>query len=109
MARADHKDIQKIFRCPLAKKGLCDYAMNPHASPRRARDRKSREVVLLFESKPGWNQFGGPELLTTENHRGEGCNILFVDLHVEFVKAKDLGRLKWADEDSRDPNVSPEN
>jgi len=42
-----------------------------------------------------WNQFGGPELLTTENHNGEGCNILFNDGSVKFVKAEDIGELKW--------------
>lgn len=42
-----------------------------------------------------WNQVGGPELLTTENHKGEGCNVLFNDLHVEFIKMERIGELKW--------------
>jgi prepilin-type processing-associated H-X9-DG protein len=42
-----------------------------------------------------WNQFGGSELLTTDNHKGEGCNVLFNDLHVEFIKTERLGELKW--------------
>ena len=42
-----------------------------------------------------WNQVGGPELLTTENHEGEGCNVAFVSTRAEFVKTKDLGKLKW--------------
>jgi prepilin-type processing-associated H-X9-DG protein len=42
-----------------------------------------------------WNQLGGPEILTTENHKGKGCNILFVDGRVEFVKTKNLSKLKW--------------
>jgi len=42
-------------------------------------------MVAVFETEGGWNQFGGPELLAPENHGGEGCNILFSDLHVEFV------------------------
>jgi prepilin-type processing-associated H-X9-DG protein len=42
-----------------------------------------------------WNQLGGPEILTTENHKGKGCNILFVDGRVEFVKTQNLGNLKW--------------
>jgi prepilin-type processing-associated H-X9-DG protein len=52
-------------------------------------------VVLLFETHPGWNQVGGSEILTTENHRGDGCNVLFVDSHVEFVKTQALSRLRW--------------
>ena len=42
-----------------------------------------------------WNQVGGPEILTIENHQGDGCNIVFNDLHVEFVMADGLDELKW--------------
>jgi hypothetical protein len=73
--------------------------MNPNAGPRG-----SSEVVLLFESKPGWNQNGGPELLSC-NHRQEGCNVLFADMHVEFVKAENFHRLQWRYADAADANV----
>ena len=42
-----------------------------------------------------WNQVGGPEDLTIDNHEGRGCNVLFGDGHVEFVKAEDIGKLRW--------------
>jgi prepilin-type processing-associated H-X9-DG protein len=42
-----------------------------------------------------WNQLGGPEILTTENHKGKGCNVLFADGSVKFVKTQNLGNLKW--------------
>jgi prepilin-type processing-associated H-X9-DG protein len=42
-----------------------------------------------------WNQVGGPEILTTEYHKGIGCNVLFADGHAEFVKTKDLDALRW--------------
>jgi hypothetical protein len=42
-----------------------------------------------------WNQSGGAELLTTENHKGEGCNILFNDRSVKFVRADQLSELRW--------------
>jgi len=51
---------------------------------------KSRKVYKLR-----WNQFGGPEILTIENHNGQGCFILFNDGRVEFVKPERLGELKW--------------
>ena len=53
------------------------------------------DMVLLFETHPGWNQAGGPEILSTDNHQGLGCNVLFIDNHVEFVKTEDLDKLKW--------------
>ncbi len=56
---------------------------------------KLSKVVLLFESRPGWNQFGGPELLTFDNHGGRGCNILFSDGKIRFIKPEDAVNLRW--------------
>ena len=53
------------------------------------------DLVLLFESPKGWNQHGSKELLTTEYSDGEGANVGFVDLYVEFVKFEDIPNLKW--------------
>ncbi len=78
------------FRCPNDKTGPCSYALNPNCKSNSPSD-----VVLLFESRGGWNQSGGPELLNTDNHEGKGCNILFYDGHVECIDAKDLKNLKW--------------
>lgn len=96
---SDDHGVRSLLRCPKAKVGPCNYSMNPNAGPRQARD-----VVLLFESEPGWNQSGGAELLTTENHQGKGCSVLFTDLHVEFVKTEDLSKLKWTYADAADAN-----
>ena len=81
---------EEFFRCPWDKEGRCDYAMNPQAESNSPAD-----IVLLFESIGGWNQFGGPELLNTENHNGEGCSVLFNDFHIEFVESEELEKLKW--------------
>jgi len=87
---ADNRVIEKCFICPANKKGRCHYAMNPNLSPR-----SQPGLVLLFETKDGWNQIGGPEILTTENHHGKGCNVLFNDSHVEFVGADKISELRW--------------
>jgi hypothetical protein len=71
-------------------KGRSHYAMNPNCEPNSPVD-----MVLLFETKWGWNQFGGSEILTFENHKGKGCNILFNNGRVEFVTPKEVGKLKW--------------
>lgn len=53
-----------VFVCPANKKERCSYAMNPYCQPNSPND-----VVLLFETKGGWNKFGGPELITLDNHK----------------------------------------
>ena len=84
-------------RCYKGVSGkLCSYAMNKNIE--KLGPLSPPDMVLLFETEPGWNQFGGPEILTTENHGGEGCNIVYVDLHTEWVKTKDLKDLKWTAE-----------
>ena len=85
---------ENSFICLGAKmsgdKGRSHYAINPKAVPNSPAD-----TVLLFETAGGWNQFGGLELLTAENHYGEGCNIVFCDSHVEFVKKEEFENLRW--------------
>lgn len=86
------------FKCLLDAEGPCSYAMNKYAE--KVGSGMPAEMVLLFESQPGWNQVGGADILSTENHGGKGCNILFGDGRAEFVKTKDLGKLKWKAEEN---------
>jgi len=93
-----HTDVnEKEFICPSAGKGPCHYAINPNCEPNSPND-----VVLLFETKRGWNQLGGQELLTFEHHSREGCLVLFNDGHVEFVRRERFGELKWGVEKDED-------
>ncbi|MHC4721219.1 MAG: hypothetical protein ACYS6I_00775 [Planctomycetota bacterium] len=98
----ENTDISaKTFVCRGAllegDKGRCHYAVNPNCEPNSPPD-----MVLLFETKGGWNQYGGPELLTFDNHGGKGCYVLFNDGHVEFIEPKDVGKLKWKVEQDKD-------
>ena len=90
--------LREALRYPRGEREGCPYAMNPHAAGCGAPD-----VVLLFESRPGWNQAGGPELLTTENHAGRGCWVVFADGHGDFVAAADIPGLKWQAERTLPP------
>ena len=66
-----YADNKLFFKCPSAKNGPCNYAMNQYAEnigPTNNnnfwRDFNLRfDIVLLFETAPGWNQFGGAEIL----------------------------------------------
>ena len=97
-ADLEKKWFVKFFLCRSAVRGgdegRCHYAINPNCEPNSAGD-----IVLLFETKGGWNQFGGPELLTADNHMGKGCNVLFNDGHVEFVHPERPGELKWGEDE----------
>ena len=78
----------KLLSWPSPKRGRCHFAMNPNCEPNSPPD-----TVLLFETKEGWNQFGGPELLTTQRHDGDGYNILHNDSQVNFEKS--IAELNW--------------
>lgn len=112
---------QFICRASGAIGGECSYAMNKHVAGKDI-SKLPPDTVVLFETNFGrhpcgrqgllkerayykvyklrWNQVGGPELLTVENHKGKGCHVAFADLSVRFVKTRNLGKLKW----KADPN-----
>lgn len=80
-------DLQRgRFICKSAKWGLSNYAINPNATPT-----SPENMILLFETKGGWNQAGGADLLTLDNHDGAGCNVMFVNGYVGFVEARWVG------------------
>ena len=91
---------EKIFKCPSNKKAKCSYSMNPNCEPN-----SEPNTVLVFESRGGWNSYGGPELFTAEHHANEGGNILYNDGHVMFERTDPNGRfyyeLNWGQKSQR--------
>jgi len=77
-----------------AREDQSSYAMNEFVAGRKLAE-LSPDLVLVFESVPGWNKAGGPEMLTTEHHEGKGCNVLFADGYVEFIRPDKISELKW--------------
>ena len=88
---------KEILQCPKDKTGPCSYAMNENI-PADANDLPG-DLVLLFESAPGWNQIGGADDIVTDRHGNSGANIAFAEGHVEFVEAEDIGNLRWTMEE----------
>ena len=85
------KRISKLFKCPCASEGKCHYAMNPNCNPNSPDD-----MVLIFETKDGWNQHGGPELFTFDNHEPRGGCVLLNDGTVKFIRTEEeLNALRW--------------
>ena len=72
---------------------VCRYAMNKDAA--NLGISAPPGMVLLFEAHSGWNQVGGSDILTTDNHQGDGCNVLFADCLVKFVRASQISELRW--------------
>jgi len=68
-----------------------DYAMNPNC-----REDSPEDMVFLFESRPGWNQHGGPELFAFDNHDPRGGLVMLNDGTVKFIRTEDeLKQLRW--------------
>ncbi len=85
------KQVESLFQCPAAGGGRCHYAMNPDCHWRSPPD-----TVLLFETKAGWNQHGGSELFTFDNHDPKGGHVLLNDGTVKFIRTEEeLRRLRW--------------
>jgi competence protein ComGC len=96
----DHADVcENSFRCPSAcRSSACgykfSYGFNANLDGLTIDDVPA-DTVLMFEIDGGWNVAGGPEIISTNNHRGEGCHIVFADGYVEFVRTENLQHLKW--------------
>jgi len=85
------KALMRPHLCPSAGLGENHYAMNPNCQTDSPAD-----MVLLFETKAGWNQHGGPELFTLDNHDPKGGCVLLNDGTVRFIRTKEeLQQLRW--------------
>jgi hypothetical protein len=87
----DWRNCMTSHVCPSAGEGRCHYAMNPNCGPESPGD-----MVLLFETKAGWNQHGGAALFTFDNHDPKGGCVLFNDGTVKFIRTEaELHALRW--------------
>lgn len=86
--------LQEAHACPSVDRMgrvISTYAMNPYCTPE-----SSANTVLLFETGAGWNQHGGPELFTFDNHDPRGGLVLLNDGTVKFIRTEEeLKQLRW--------------
>ena len=54
------------------------------------------ETVGIFESRPGWNLCGGPQLI--ECRHNQGANVGFVNGYVKWVNGGSVSSLTWVPE-----------
>jgi len=87
----DAARLDRAINCPSASHGQYHYAMNPACEPNSPPD-----TVLLFESRPGRNQSGGPEVFTFDNHNPKGGCVILNDGTVKFIRTnEELQQLRW--------------
>lgn len=86
-----HDSKMKVHVCPGVSKGRSTYAMN-----RSCKYDSPPDMILLFETRAGWNQHGGPKLFTFNNHDPKGGCVLLNDGTVKFIRTKEeLQQLRW--------------
>ena len=91
ISKGSDEYLMKPYKCPSLGNGKCHYGMNPNCKYDSPPD-----TVLLFETKAGWNQHGGPELFTFDNHEPNGGCVVLNDGTVKFIRTKEeLRQLRW--------------
>ena len=93
---------KETFICPYSnvKLGQSSYALNENIISMKL-SHIPREVVLLFETSEGWNQVGGAELVTFDNHMllDEKCfNVILARGRRGNSSKARLHELRWKSE-----------
>ena len=86
---------EALFTCPVAEGGRCSYSLNKYAVEAGAD--LPENMVLLFESGPGWNQAGGSELFVAshETRRGSAGSVVLSNGEARFVFEENIDELNW--------------
>jgi len=74
------------------------FAVDPNTRSHYGTGLRARGLV----DKKRWNLVGSPADVDTDIHHG-GCNIMFGDHHVEFVRVERLPSLRWTLDGKRPP------
>jgi hypothetical protein len=85
------RNIMRTLKCPAMTEGESHFAMNPNCTYN-----SPGNLVFLFETRPGWNQHGGSELFSFDNHDPNGGLVLLNDGTVKFIRTEgELRQLRW--------------
>lgn len=95
----ENNELAAIFVCQYSdgKPGQSSYALNKNVAGKKLSD-LARDTVLFFETNAGWNQVGGPELVTTDNHSlitGGHCNVIFARGGTQHFPSDKIHELRW--------------
>ena len=89
-----------VFRCPQAENQMLpSYAMNSNVSGLKLKGFADSEfVVVLFDSIPGRDLCGGPELLPPKPRHPGGDDFCFADGSIIDYSRKEQSELRWEPE-----------
>jgi prepilin-type processing-associated H-X9-DG protein len=87
---------ENVLTCPSVMEQAGSYALNKNIKIIKE-VKKPAKTVLIFESNLKGSGLGGPDDIVYRHKQGmtEGCNIGFVDGHIEFVARENMGTLYW--------------
>ncbi len=106
-AIAPYTKNPKIMVCPKEDGTLPGYAMNAQMDGKKSADvAMPSETALIFESVPGVNQYGGPELFPTPARHRDKQNVGFADGHVTYISESGIGGLNFNPGPAFTPNPS---
>lgn len=88
---------KQIFLCKAGSEtDRCHFAYNAKLSGLDLNQIKNpATTVMIFESRGGWNQSGGKELLLPTPRHNNRIIVGFADGHVEMITESQLARLNW--------------
>jgi len=95
----ENDELAAIFVCQNSdgKPGQSSYALNKNVAGQNLWE-LPRDTVLLFETTAGWNQVGGAELATTDNHSlvtGGPCNEVLARGRSQHSSSDKIHELRW--------------
>lgn len=82
---------RSVMFWPRPRQGVSDLAMNVHCRSTSA----DPKTILLFESQPGWNQYGGRESVDFSRLDGQGARVLQVDTAPTVIIREHLDEYNW--------------
>lgn len=86
----------EVLTCPALPEGeVGGYAFDSALSGAQLPKSNVSRTVMVFESKPGWNLYGGREIGIKQPRHLSGVGLLFVDGHARLMKESQTGSLLW--------------
>ncbi|HNY78470.1 MAG: hypothetical protein RBS72_18150 [Sedimentisphaerales bacterium] len=89
MAREYATEVEKVLAPDSDGRRQCPMALNS-----QYRQDAPGDAILIFETDPGWNKVGGPEMLSSHLSEPDGCFVYLKDHGVRFITREQVTQIK---------------